>query len=87
MRFRVELRTAEPACDTLRPEGPWKRQLAAPDGVLVDLSGGEYELLLAYLRSPQIVLGRDQLLDATRSRLEARERQFVCAALRLVSDK
>ncbi len=46
-----------------------RRQLAAPDGVLVDLSGGEYELLLAFLRSPQIVLNRDQLLDATRGRL------------------
>jgi two-component system OmpR family response regulator len=46
-----------------------RRQLAAPDGVLVDLSGGEYELLLAFLRSPQIVLNRDQLLDASRGRL------------------
>ncbi len=45
------------------------RHLSAPDGVLVDLSGGEYELLLAFLRSPQIVLNRDQLLDATRGRL------------------
>jgi two-component system OmpR family response regulator len=46
-----------------------RRQLAAPDGVLVDLSGGEYELLLAFLRSPHVVLNRDQLLDATRGRL------------------
>jgi hypothetical protein len=36
--------------------------------VLVDLSGGDYELLLAFLRSPQIVLTRDQLLDITRGR-------------------
>jgi two-component system, OmpR family, response regulator len=40
----------------------------APDGVLVDLSGGEYELLLAFLRRPRIVLSWDQLLDITRGR-------------------
>ena len=36
--------------------------------MLVDLSGGEYELLLAFLRRPRIVLTRDQLLDITRRR-------------------
>jgi two-component system OmpR family response regulator len=46
-----------------------RRQLFSPDGVLVELSGGEYELLLAFLRSPQIVLNRDQLLDVTRGRI------------------
>jgi two-component system OmpR family response regulator len=46
-----------------------RRQLTAPDGVLVELSGGEYELLLAFLKSPQIVLNRDQLLDVTRGRM------------------
>ena len=45
-----------------------RRQLTAPDGVLVDLSGGEYELLLAFLERPQMVLTRDQLLDITRGR-------------------
>ena len=45
-----------------------RRQLVAPDGVLVELSGGEYELLLALLRRPHIVLSRDQLLDITRGR-------------------
>jgi two-component system, OmpR family, response regulator len=45
-----------------------RRQLTAPDGVLVDLSGGEYELLIAFLERPQIVLTRDQLLDITRGR-------------------
>jgi two-component system OmpR family response regulator len=42
--------------------------LIAPDGVLVDLSGGEYELLVAFLERPQIVLTRDQLLDITHGR-------------------
>ncbi len=45
-----------------------RRQLTAPDGVLVDLSSGEYELLVAFLEHPQIVLNRDQLLDITRGR-------------------
>jgi two-component system OmpR family response regulator len=45
-----------------------RRQLTSPDGVLVDLSGGEYELLLAFLERPHIVLTRDQLLDITRGR-------------------
>jgi two-component system OmpR family response regulator len=45
-----------------------RRQLVSPDGVLVDLSGGDYELLLAFLRRPHIVLTRDQLLDITRGR-------------------
>jgi two-component system OmpR family response regulator len=45
-----------------------RRQLRAPDDVLVDISGGEYELLLAFLERPQIVLTRDQLLDITRGR-------------------
>ena len=45
-----------------------RRQLTAPDGVLVDLSGGEYELLVAFLDRPQIVLSRDQLLDITHGR-------------------
>lgn len=46
-----------------------RRQLRSPDGVLVELSGGEYELLLCFLKSPHIVLTRDQLLDCTRGRM------------------
>ena len=34
----------------------------------MELSGGEYELMLAFLERPQIVLTRDQLLDITRGR-------------------
>jgi two-component system, OmpR family, response regulator len=61
-----------PTSRTLRFSG-WtfdagRRQLTAPDGVLVDLSSGEYELLSAFLDNPQIVLTRDQLLDITRGR-------------------
>lgn len=48
--------------DTLR------RELHNPDGVLVDLSGGEYDLLLTFAEAPQRVLSRDHLLDLTRNR-------------------
>jgi two-component system OmpR family response regulator len=44
------------------------RDLADPDGGAVDLTGGEYDLLLSFLEHPQRVLSRDQLLDWTRGR-------------------
>lgn len=43
-----------------------KRELRSPDKVLVQLSSGEFELLLAFLQRPQVVLSRDDLLNATR---------------------
>ncbi|MGE0746173.1 MAG: response regulator [Rhodospirillales bacterium] len=45
-----------------------RRSLTAPDGALVTLTGGEYELLLAFVDRPNRVLTRDQLLDLTRGR-------------------
>lgn len=48
--------------DTLR------RQLTNPDGVVIDVSSGEYDLLLAFLEAPQRVLTREQLLEMARSR-------------------
>lgn len=45
------------------------RELTGPDGALVDLSGGEYDLLLTFLEAPQRVLTRDYLLDAARNRV------------------
>ncbi len=45
-----------------------RRELAAPDGVVVPLSGGEFELLAAFATHPQRVLSRDQLLDLARGR-------------------
>ncbi|MDX2157890.1 MAG: response regulator transcription factor [Hyphomicrobiaceae bacterium] len=44
-----------------------RRELRNPRGVIVDLSAGEYDLLVAFLEMPQRVLSRDQLLDAARS--------------------
>jgi len=45
-----------------------KRELRAPDGTLVPLTGGEYDLLAAIIERPGRVLSRDQLLDLTRGR-------------------
>jgi two-component system OmpR family response regulator len=44
------------------------RALAAPDGSAVELTGGEFDLLLCFVTHPQRVLNRDQLLDWTRGR-------------------
>lgn len=46
-----------------------QRQLFAPSGARVELSGAEYDLLLAMLENPQRVIGRDQLLEMSRARL------------------
>ncbi|MGQ9370919.1 response regulator [Azospirillum sp. ST 5-10] len=45
-----------------------RRELRSPDGVLVQLSAGEYDLLVAFAEHPQRVLNRDQLLDLARGR-------------------
>jgi two-component system, OmpR family, response regulator len=44
-----------------------RRELRNPGGVIVDLSAGEYDLLVAFLEMPQRVLSREQLLEAARS--------------------
>jgi two-component system OmpR family response regulator len=44
------------------------RELLRADGVVVPLSTGEYDLLLALVERPQRVLSRDQLLDLARGR-------------------
>ncbi len=44
------------------------RELLRDDGVVVPLSTGEYDLLLALIERPQRVLSRDQLLDLARGR-------------------
>lgn len=46
-----------------------RRRLRSPDGVLVDLSGAEYELLHLFLTHPHEILNRDQLLEKTRGRV------------------
>ena len=45
-----------------------KRELYSPDGVLMPLTTGEFDLLVAFAQHPQRVLDRDQLLDLTHGR-------------------
>ena len=45
-----------------------RRTLRNPKGVLVELTGGEFDLLLVFAEHPRKVLTRDQLLDLTRGR-------------------
>jgi two-component system OmpR family response regulator len=42
------------------------RRLSAPDGRTMGLTAGEFNLLTAFLRSPQQILSREQLLAASR---------------------
>lgn len=44
------------------------RELTSPDKVLITLTDGEFDLLLAFAEHPQITLTREQLLDLTRGR-------------------
>jgi two-component system OmpR family response regulator len=45
-----------------------QRQLFSPEGTLVDLTSGEFDLLLVFVEKPQRVLTRDQLIDLARGR-------------------
>mgnify|MGYP002778981038 CR=1 FL=1 len=45
------------------------RELLSPEGAAVDLSGGEYDLLLAFLQHPQHVLSREQLMEVAKRRM------------------
>lgn len=76
-RVRAVLRrtgetAATPQQKKTRPKlyfGKWcldvaRRELLADDETLVFLTSGEFDLLLAFVESPQRVLTRDQLLDA-----------------------
>jgi two-component system OmpR family response regulator len=45
-----------------------KRELRSPDEVLMPLTAGEFDLLVAFAEHPQRVLSREQLLDLTKGR-------------------
>ena len=47
---------------------PGRRQVLDPAGRPVELTGGEFDLLLALVERPQRVLSRDRLLDLTKGR-------------------
>ena len=76
-RIRAVLRRAEGVLPD--PEGgalvfagwrldPARRELRDPDGVLVELTAGGFDLLAAFVERPRRVLSRDRLLDLTRGR-------------------
>lgn len=79
-RVRVVLRRVGSGAQRMRaPEaracafGPWvlktgERELIGEDGVALPLSTGEFNLLLALVERPRMVLTRDQLLDLTQGR-------------------
>ena len=45
-----------------------QRRLLSPDGVVVELTSGEFDLLLVFVERPERVLSRDQLMDLARGR-------------------
>ena len=66
-RVRAVLRRAEQRCEF----AGWRldlvrRELRSPQGVVVNLSSGEFSLLRAFVERPQRVLTRDQLLEFAR---------------------
>ncbi|RAK50973.1 response regulator [Phenylobacterium deserti] len=75
-RVRAVLRRAEqrPASDAIAAGcefAGWRldlvrRELRSPQGVVVNLSSGEFSLLRAFVERPQRVLTRDQLLEYAR---------------------
>jgi len=73
-RYQARRDVAAPARDVKRRAyrfAGWElnllvRRLTAPDGRRVELSNGEFNLLLALCEAPQRVLSRDQLLELSR---------------------
>ena len=45
-----------------------RRTLHNPEGALIELTAAEFDLLLAFIERPRLLLTRDQLLDLTRGR-------------------
>jgi DNA-binding response OmpR family regulator len=80
-RIRAILRRTQAGSQSSQPRGhqrmtfsgwsldPGRRELLSPDGAFVDLSGAEFDLLLAFVSSPQRVIGRERLLEMSRARL------------------
>ena len=59
------------------------RKLITPRGEQLDLTGGEFSLLAAFLNSPQQILSRDQLLEASRLYDDVYDRSIDVQILRL----
>ena len=59
------------------------RKLRAPDGRNVELTNSEYALLVAFLKAPQRILTRDQLLESSRLHDDIYDRSIDVQILRL----
>lgn len=46
-----------------------RRELRSPGGAIVDLTGAEFDLLSVFLSQPQRVIGRERLIELSRTRL------------------
>lgn len=46
-----------------------RRELRSPTGAIVDLTGAEFDLLNAFISQPQRVIGRERLIELSRTRL------------------
>ncbi|WP_225206514.1 response regulator transcription factor [Novosphingobium huizhouense] len=46
-----------------------RRELHSPSGAMVDLTGAEFDLLATFVGQPQRVLGRERLIELSRTRL------------------
>lgn len=46
-----------------------RRELRSPGGALIDLTGAEFDLLTVFLGQPQRVIGRERLIELSRTRL------------------
>jgi two-component system, OmpR family, response regulator len=59
------------------------RKLVSPEGKELELTSGEFSLLAAFLRTPQQILSRDQLLEASRLYDDVYDRSIDVQILRL----
>ena len=59
------------------------RKLTSPQGQRVELTNGEFALLMTFLKSPRRVLSRDQLLEASRLHDDIYDRSIDVQILRL----
>lgn len=59
------------------------RKLTSPGGDKIDLTNGEYSLLVTFLRAPKSILSRDQLLEGSRLHADIYDRSIDVQILRL----
>jgi len=70
---RVQIQQTQRRRNHIRTFDGWsldlnKRELTSPDGSAVQLSAGEYQLLLAFMEQAGEVMNRDQLMNRIRNR-------------------